>query len=206
MGPDRWMRMSAYRIKLPKPSKRMLSSPDPNVAAYSLMRKNIFHDRWVRRCGWWPDRVIRLVDKTRGSYSDDLVHEQWVAYGPMKEISLAIEHYSFRNYADIIDKLQNYSTLAAHQMNQEGRSRFLVDANLAWYMDVHSNVCFGVGNTGRIRRVHDLNTQCRRIPYEICQASGTGFVGSIKRANRSLWLACFFFFPDIQDCRSRCVE
>lgn len=101
---------------------RILSSPDLNVAAYSLMRKNIFHDRWVRRCGWWPDRVIRLVDRAKGSFSDDLVHEQWVAYGPIKELNIAIEHHSFRNYADIIDKLQNYSTLAACQMNQEGRT------------------------------------------------------------------------------------
>jgi glycosyltransferase involved in cell wall biosynthesis len=101
--------------------KRLLASLDSNVAAFSLLRRNIFHDRWVRRCGWWPDRVIRLVDRMRGAYSDDLVHEQWLANGPIKELNSAIEHHSFRNYADIIDKLQNYSTLAARQMNQEGR-------------------------------------------------------------------------------------
>ncbi|MGD8701761.1 MAG: glycosyltransferase family 2 protein [Desulfosarcina sp.] len=100
----------------------LLDVPDPSVAAYSLTRKNILHGQWIRRCGWWPDRVIRLVDRTKGAYSEDLVHEQWVAEGPVQAIDHALEHHSFRNYADMLDKLQHYSTLAARQMHREGHS------------------------------------------------------------------------------------
>lgn len=100
---------------------RLLSRPNPDVAAYGLLRKNIFHGRWVRRCGWWPDRVVRLVQKKKGRFSDHRVHEHWKADGPVEFLSVAIEHRSFRNYADLIDKMQNYSTLAALQMREEGR-------------------------------------------------------------------------------------
>jgi len=123
---NQWVLILDADERIPDPTaeaiQRLLDPPDPEVAAYSLLRKNILHGRWIRRCGWWPDRVLRLVDKTRGAYSHDLVHEQWVTEGAVKEISLVLEHYSFRNYADMLDKLQNYSTLAAHQMFQEGRS------------------------------------------------------------------------------------
>jgi glycosyltransferase involved in cell wall biosynthesis len=121
-----WVLILDADERVPMPTaeaiQRCLARPDPGVAAHSLLRKNILHGQWIRRCGWWPDRVIRLVDRTKGAYSEDLVHEQWVAEGPVRAIDHALEHHSFRDYADMLDKLQHYSTLAARQMHREGRS------------------------------------------------------------------------------------
>ncbi|MCB2146932.1 MAG: glycosyltransferase family 2 protein [Deltaproteobacteria bacterium] len=100
---------------------RLLSETGPGVAAYGILRKNFFHGRWIRRCGWWPDRVVRLVNRKKGRFSDHWVHEHWVVNGPVKNLDLVIEHQSFRNYADLIDKMQNYSTLAAMQMKAKGQ-------------------------------------------------------------------------------------
>jgi glycosyltransferase involved in cell wall biosynthesis len=99
----------------------LLCDPDPDVAAYSILRKNFFHGRWIRRCGWWPDRVVRLVNKTKGRFSDHCVHEHWMVDGPVTHLRATIDHHSFRNYSDLISKLQNYSTLAAQQLKKEGR-------------------------------------------------------------------------------------
>lgn len=85
-------------------------------AAYSFSRKNFFHNRWIRHCGWWPDRIVRLVDRRRGQFSDRLVHEQWLARGPVKALDFSIEHYSFRNYSDLIHKMEAYSSLSALEM------------------------------------------------------------------------------------------
>jgi len=101
--------------------KKILDLADPTYAAYSFLRKSFFHDRWIRRCGWWPNRVLRLVDRRQGHFSDHLVHESWITDGDVKELDTAIEHYSFRNYADLIHKMQIYSSLAAEEMLQEGR-------------------------------------------------------------------------------------
>jgi glycosyltransferase involved in cell wall biosynthesis len=100
---------------------RLLAAPDPDVAAYGILRKNFFHGRWIRRCGWWPDHVVRLVNRKKGRFSDHWVHEHWEANGPVKNLNLVIEHRSFRNYADLIDKMQNYSTLSAMQMRTKGQ-------------------------------------------------------------------------------------
>lgn len=101
--------------------QQLLATAEPDVTAYAMLRKNIFHGRWIRRCGWWPDRVVRLVDRNSGSFSDHLVHEQWVANGMIKQLDFELEHHSFRGYADLIEKMQNYSSLAAMQMSREGR-------------------------------------------------------------------------------------
>ena len=100
---------------------RVVTLPDNDACAFSLLRKNIFHGRWIRHCGWWPDRVTRLVDRRRGRFSDHLVHEHWMADGTVAETDFVMAHHSFRSYADLIDKLQTYSTLAARQMLAEDR-------------------------------------------------------------------------------------
>lgn len=97
------------------------SIPAGNVAGFALLRRNFFHGRWFRRCGWWPDRVLRLVDRRRGKFSENHVHERWMADGPVRDLDAVLDHRSFRNYADLIEKMQRYSTLAAREMHENGR-------------------------------------------------------------------------------------
>ena len=101
--------------------RRITDSPDPRFSAYSLLRKNFFHDRWIRHCGWWSERVVRLVDRRRGRFNDRLVHEQWIADGEVGELDMAIEHRSFQSCSDLIKKMATYSTLAALDMLRRGR-------------------------------------------------------------------------------------
>jgi len=101
--------------------KRIIDGPAPAIAGYSFLRKNFFHNRWIRHCGWWPDRVVRLVNRRHGQFNDQLVHERWVANGSVKQLDLAIEHRSFRCYSDLIRKMETYSTLAAQDMLKMGR-------------------------------------------------------------------------------------
>lgn len=96
--------------------RRIVTSCPGDVAAYGFRRKNYFHHRWIRHCGWWPDRVIRLFRRDIGSFSTNSVHERWVAQGTIKQLNNDIEHFSYRNYTEMIDKLQRYSTLAARDL------------------------------------------------------------------------------------------
>ncbi len=97
--------------------EQVMASGSSDISAYSLHRRNFFHGRWIRRCGWWPDRIVRLVNKQKGRFSDHQVHEHWaVKEGETLQLDLVIDHHSFRNYADLISKLQHYSTLSSRQL------------------------------------------------------------------------------------------
>lgn len=121
-----WVLILDADEQLPKETgeqiEQILDTPQHGVAAYSLLRKNFFRNRWIRHCGWWPDRVVRMVDRRQGHFSDNLVHERWISNGPVKELDLTIEHRSFRNYSDLVHKMQTYSTLSAQEMLNRGRS------------------------------------------------------------------------------------
>jgi (heptosyl)LPS beta-1,4-glucosyltransferase len=93
-----------------------LSGVNEEIAAFSLLRRNYLHGRWIRHCGWWPDKVVRLVRRDRGAFSPHTVHERWITDGRIEQLSLHMDHFSFRSYAEMIEKLQHYSTLAAQEM------------------------------------------------------------------------------------------
>jgi glycosyltransferase involved in cell wall biosynthesis len=93
-----------------------LSNRDPMISAFSFRRKNYFHGRWIKYCGWWPDRIVRLVNRRNGGFDGRHVHESWLVKGKVKDLDAHIEHISFRNYSDLTAKMENYSNLAALEM------------------------------------------------------------------------------------------
>lgn len=83
---------------------------------YSFPRWNYFNDKFIRWCGWYPDRVLRLYNKKTACYSSDFVHEK-VLFPGLKEQRLSgpLEHFSYRHISDFLDKMQKYTTLFAEQ-------------------------------------------------------------------------------------------
>lgn len=93
-----------------------MSEANPNIAAYSFKRKNFLHGRWIRHCGWWPDPVVRLVDRTKGAFDGRPVHERWLTEGSIRTLDVPIEHLSFRNYSELVAKMEHYSSLGASEL------------------------------------------------------------------------------------------
>lgn len=90
---------------------RRLSEPGA-FTAFSFPRKNFLHGKWIRHCDWWPDRVIRLMNRRYGNYQGDL-HSRWVASGRVGRIPTPIEHYSYRDYRHMLDVANSRSTIMA---------------------------------------------------------------------------------------------
>ncbi len=100
--------------------RRELDQDGGRVGGFSFQRKNYLHGRWVKHCGWWPDRIVRLVHKKRGGFDGRPVHEKWVTRCKVKELDACIEHISFRNYSELVWKMENYSNLAAGELVEKG--------------------------------------------------------------------------------------
>jgi (heptosyl)LPS beta-1,4-glucosyltransferase len=94
----------------------VLEAGDPLFAAFGFNRRNFLHDRWIKRCGWWPDHVVRLVDRTRGRFDGRAVHEQWTTEGKIRYLEASINHMSFRNYSHLVEKMERYSSLSSEDL------------------------------------------------------------------------------------------
>lgn len=118
----RWVLSLDADERIPPETAKVISQVvrDPKTQAYSFPRKNFFHEKWIKHCGWWPDRVIRLFDKDKGRFKPVMVHESWITEGKVIDLNAPIEHYSFENYSHMINKLNQFSTAAARQLFEEG--------------------------------------------------------------------------------------
>lgn len=106
---------------------------DPNCV-YSFPRNNYFNGKFIRWCGWYPDRQIRLYNRTKTRFTDAQVHEAIISNG-MKHVPLnkPMIHYSYESLSDFLSKMQTYSTLFAVQ-NKGKKSSSPIKAILhAWF-------------------------------------------------------------------------
>jgi len=80
---------------------------------YSVPRRNVFWDRWVRHGGLYPDWQLRLFRRGRGRFVARAVHESVVVDGSVGRLRGHLEHRSYRDVADFLERTDRYTTLAA---------------------------------------------------------------------------------------------
>lgn len=83
---------------------------------YSFPRHNEYRGKWIRWCGWHPDRQIRLYNRLDTQFTEAQVHEA-IDARHLKEIYLnaPLRHYSYNEVNDFLNKMQSYSSLFALQ-------------------------------------------------------------------------------------------
>lgn len=89
-------------------------------AAYSVPRKTMHSGRWIRYGGWYPNRLVRLFQRTRGSWVGDDVHEYWKSDGKVGELKNDLVHYSFHSITDQVQRNNRYSSLGAQALQKSG--------------------------------------------------------------------------------------
>lgn len=100
---------------------RALLSTDPPLRAYRSPRVAYHLGRWVRTTDFYPDYQKRLYDRRAARWRGKYVHESVAVDGAVGQLHAELEHYSFRNLRDQLDRINHYTTLAARQMHESGR-------------------------------------------------------------------------------------
>lgn len=85
-------------------------------SVYSFPRHNEYRGKWIKWCGWHPDRQIRIYNRTKTAFTEAQVHEAIIIKDlKVVELNSPLRHYSYANVADFLTKMQSYSTLFAIQ-------------------------------------------------------------------------------------------
>lgn len=85
-------------------------------AVYSFPRHNYYREKFIRGCGWYPDRQYRLYNRNRTAFTPVEVHEQIIVDGCTHiPLNNPMIHYSYSSIEDFLQKMQTYSTLFAKE-------------------------------------------------------------------------------------------
>jgi glycosyltransferase involved in cell wall biosynthesis len=87
--------------------------------AFSFHRKNFVGKRWIKAAGFYPDTVVRLYHKQNAHYRPKKAHSS-VEANKVLELNAHIQHFTYKDYAYWIDRINALSTRDAWAMYERG--------------------------------------------------------------------------------------
>ena len=98
-----------------------LLATEPPRRGYRVPRVTFHLGRWIRTTDFYPDYQTRLYDRRAARWRGQYVHESVSVDGGPGQLTGELQHYSYRDLRDHLDRINHYSTLAARQMHEAGR-------------------------------------------------------------------------------------
>ena len=80
---------------------------------FYVCRVMYFLGKWWRKGGWYPDNVIRLFKKSKTSWLGIDPHEVVTVDGKLGKLNGEIEHFSYDNLPDQVNKLSSHALTRA---------------------------------------------------------------------------------------------
>ncbi len=95
----------------------------PQFQVYEIARRTWYLGAWIKHSGWYPDWQRRLYRRNAAKFTG-LIHEALRFEGAPGRLAGDLLHYTVRSYAEHNEKVEHYSTLAARQLLENGKSRW----------------------------------------------------------------------------------
>tara|TARA_B100000809_G_C15139130_1_gene532120 strand:- start:4140 stop:4898 length:759 start_codon:yes stop_codon:yes gene_type:complete len=91
---------------------------------YSFNRLTNFCGTWIKHCGWYPDKKLRLWDITKGKWGGDNPHDKVImAKGASAEhINLDILHYSFYTIEQHLKQIDYFTDISSKTAFEKGKT------------------------------------------------------------------------------------
>jgi glycosyltransferase involved in cell wall biosynthesis len=99
-----------------------LKKEGPAADAYAFPRKAQYLGRWINHSGWYPDHKIRLYRRDKGIWAGAYVHESVVVKGTVVQCKGDLLHYTCDSIEEHLERLHRYTSLAAEEMWQRGKT------------------------------------------------------------------------------------
>jgi glycosyltransferase involved in cell wall biosynthesis len=88
--------------------------------AFLLPRLSSYCGKLVKHGGWYPDYILRLFRRQLGQFSNAVVHEIVIVNGIVAKLNSPILHDSYKDLAEVLRKMDSYSTLGAKLLHEKG--------------------------------------------------------------------------------------
>ena len=97
-----------------------LASPGDRTA-FSMPRRTWYFDRFLRHGGSYPDRLFRLFRPESIRIQESGAHQQFRPSGPYGDLEGDLLHYTYANFFNQMDKLNDYAQRGARDLERKGK-------------------------------------------------------------------------------------
>lgn len=110
-----------FTPELQREIQEMFAGAEPDCAGFTIPRLSYFMGKPIRHCGWYPDRAVRVFDRTKYFHERERVHGKMLVHGAVREMRQDILHYPFRDLTHHTAKMNSYTSESAAGKFGEGK-------------------------------------------------------------------------------------
>lgn len=99
----------------------LLAGAPESCAGLELNRLTWHLGRWIRHGDFFPDWTLRVIRRSRARFRGEDPHSRVEVVGAVQRLAAPLLHYSYRDLADQIDRIQTFSEIAADGLARRGR-------------------------------------------------------------------------------------
>jgi glycosyltransferase involved in cell wall biosynthesis len=102
--------------------------------AYRFSRLTNYCGTWIKHCGWYPDKKVRLFRKDAGAWIGENLHEAWEltnASGAYGTLNGDLLHYSYYTLSEHIRQFDKFTEIAARTAVANGKDCSILKVWLA---------------------------------------------------------------------------
>ncbi len=96
---------------------------DFGTDAYTMNRMTNYCGQWIKHCGWYPDKKLRLYHKNAGEWGGIKIHESFLLKKgiSIKHLQGDIHHYSFYTISEHINQANKFTDITAQVAYDKGK-------------------------------------------------------------------------------------
>ena len=102
--------------------------PGTRVDGFIIPFRSSYLGRFMRHGDWRGERHLRLFRRSAGRFTDDRVHERLLVDGAVEKLQNTIEHHSYDDLEEVLDKVNRYSSAGAELKLARGEGSSLAKA------------------------------------------------------------------------------
>ena len=99
--------------------------PQTNFDAFDIPYQSSYCQKMIRFGDWRNEKHLRLFKRTKGKFTEDVVHCHLQVNGKIGLLKNPIHHYPFHNLEHLLHKLNDYSTQSALHKFKMGKKATL---------------------------------------------------------------------------------
>lgn len=95
---------------------------------YTMNRLTNYCGKWIRHCGWYPDRKLRLWDSRKGGWAGINPHDRYDMQpgSATHHLTGDILHYSYYSIGEHVQQTNYFTDLSAHAYLAKGKRGYLI--------------------------------------------------------------------------------
>ncbi len=141
------------------PDERLLESikmikENPQANGYLMNRLTNYCGSWVRHCGWYPDRKLRIFFKDKGAWTGGALHEKYELNTNEEPFLLKgdLLHYSYYSVDEHIKQVDKFTAISSKELAERGYKptllKLIYAAPVKFFRDYILKLGFLDGYTG----------------------------------------------------------